>query len=300
MNKTAHLVIGADSLVGGSLVQALKSKGHRVYASTRRSGTVNQERVLLDFTSSTPFVAPADTGCAYVVAAATNYQRCASDPMAHFINTELTPRLIGSLLEQGIFVVFVSTNAVFGGQFPWPDEEAEHHAQFPYAAQKHEAELKAQALANEQKREEQLNIVRLTKILSRDTPPLPTWFEAWKLGEAVRPFADLIFAPMSRQFVGQALATIGEKRVPGAMHLSGAENVSYVDLAKALAQALGLPAGKIDGTTATAMGVDIPFKPLYSGLGMRRTTALTGLRPQPLDDVVRDLLALGSEEKGDF
>ena len=96
---------------------------------------------------------------------------------------------------------------------------------------------------------------------------------------------------MSVQFVGEALAAFGEQRVPGDLHLSGADNVSYVDFASALATAKGIDPRLIAPTTATAEGIHIAYKPRFSGLGMQRTTALTGVRPQKLTDVVSDLLA---------
>jgi hypothetical protein len=58
----------------------------------------------------------------------------------------------------------------------------------------------------------------------------------------------------------------------------------------ALAEKMGIESRLIAPTTATAKGVQIAFKPRYSGLGMKRTTELSGLKPQPLADVVDDLL----------
>src|SRR5579883_780225 len=136
-----------------------------------------------------------------------------------------------------------------------------------------------------------LSVVRLTKILAPGVSPLPAWFAAWARGEVVTPFSDLTFAPMSARFVGEALATIGEKRVSGNLHLSGAENVTYVDLAEAFARKLAIDARLIAPTTAVERGINILFKPRYSGLGMSRTTRLTGIAPQPLNDVVDDLVS---------
>lgn len=286
----SFLVVGGDSLVGGGLLRALRTRGYQTYESTRRSSTLNDRRVFLDFERGEVFHPPADVGYAFIVAAATNYDRCENDPLAHKINVELIPRLIASLLEQGLFVTFISTNSVFGGERPWPDEEDPHDPGIAYARQKDQAEKKVLAIARRLKAEPHLNIVRLTKILDRDTPPLPTWFEAWSHGEVITPFSDLIFAPMSVQFVGNALATLGEKRISGHLHLSGAENVSYVEFAHSLARKMGVGGHLISPTTATERGIHIAFKPTYSGLGMRRTTELTGIKPQTLTDVVDDLL----------
>ncbi|MDA0226399.1 MAG: sugar nucleotide-binding protein, partial [Proteobacteria bacterium] len=198
-----------------------------------------------------------------------------------------------SLLEQGVFVTFISTNSVFGGERPWPGEDDPHAPGIAYARQKDEAEQVIVEAARRLGASERLNITRLTKILDRDTSPLPAWFAAWKKGEPVQPFHDLVFAPMTVGFVGEALATLGEKRVPGNLHLSGAENVSYVRFAQALALRLGVDEKLIAPTTATAKGIHIAFKPTYSGLGMQRTTRLTGVRPQTLAGVIEDLTKEG-------
>ena len=286
-----YLVVGGDSLVGGGLFRALQRRGCTALASTRRRDTVNEQRILLDFESEIPFRMPAGIDYAFVVAAATNYDRCEKDPLAHQINVVLIPRLVASLLEQRVFVTFVSTNSVFGGERPWPHEEDPHLPGIAYARQKAEAEKTIRAESRRLGAEDRLNIVRLTKILDVDTPPLPNWFSAWDRGEPIQPFSDLTFAPMSVRFVGDALARLGEKRIPGDLHLSGAQNVSYVDLATVLAQRLGIDERLIAPTTSEEKGVNIPFKPRYSGLGMRRTTELSGITPQTIEDVAKDLAA---------
>jgi len=289
--RSAFIVVGADSLVGEALIKSLNHRGHETYGTTRRLATVSAQRLYFDFEAAQPFKAPTDATYAYVVAAATNYERCEKDPQARVINEELTPRAIANLLSQGLFVTFISTNSVFGGDRPWPQEEAPHAPQIPYAAQKSRAEVAVRTAARSLRAESRLNIVRLTKILSSSTPPLPAWQAAWRRLEAVQPFADLIFAPMSVKFVGESLAILGEKRVSGDLHLSGAANVTYVDLAHALASRLNIQPDLVQPTTATAKGISIPFKPRFSGLGMARTTRLTELRPQSLHEVVADIVS---------
>lgn len=288
--KPGYLVVGGDSLVGGGLLRALERRGHRVLASTRRRDTVDEKRVHLDFESDEPFKVPPGIDYVYIVAAATNYERCEKDPLAYRINVELIPRLVASLLEQGVFVTFISTNSVFGGERPWPHEDDPHAPGIAYAKQKDEAEQVILADVRRLNADSHFNIVRLTKIMDENTSPLPNWFAAWERGEAVQPFADLIFAPMSVRFVGEALATVGEKRQPGNLHLSGAENVSYVDLAFNLAREMGVDSSLITPTTSEEKGINIPFRPRFSGLGMLRTTQLTRIKPQSIQEVIKDIV----------
>jgi dTDP-4-dehydrorhamnose reductase len=289
-NDAAFLVVGGDSLVGGSVVNALRQRRHTVYETTRRPDTIGPSRVFLDFESEAPFCAPAGVRYAFLIAAATNYDRCEKDPMARVINVELVPRTIASLLEQGLFVAYISTNSVFGGERPWPQEDDPHQPGIAYAQQKSESEAVVLRAAERLNATARLNIVRLTKIMNAGVSPLPSWFAAWQKGQSVEPFSDLIFAPMSVRFVGEALARIGEQRVAGHLHLSGAENVNYVDFARRLASRLGIGESLIRPTTAVEKGIHIPFKPTYSGLGMRRTTQLCGISPQTFGELVEDLI----------
>jgi dTDP-4-dehydrorhamnose reductase len=295
----AFLVVGGDSLVGAGLVRSLNARHHRVYATTRRRDTLDDRRIRLDFEDPAEFVPPGDVGSVFVVAAASNYERCETDPLAYKINVEVIPKLVVSLFKRVVSVTFISTNALFGGERPWPQEDDAHAPVIAYAVQKHEAETILSAAARELDAGARFSIVRLTKVLGMQTPPLPSWLDSWRRGQVVEPFSDLIFAPMSDRFVGEALATIGEQRVSGAFHLSGAQNVSYLDFALVLAAQIGVDRSLVVPTTADRKGVRIAFKPRFSGLGMRRTTEITGIGLQPLVDVVSDLVAqMQSIDKG--
>lgn len=284
------LVVGGDSLVGGEVIRALRHRGHPVTATTRRAETAGEDRVYLDFAQAGSFNVPARVDYAFVIAAATNYDRCENDPLAQRVNVELIPQFVGTLLERGLFVTFISTNSVFGGEVPWPGEDDPHAPGIAYSRQKSEGETAIRALARENNATDRVSIVRLTKILDPTTPPLPAWTAAWQRGEPVQPFADLIFAPLSLRFAGESLATIGELRIAGNLHLSGAENVSYADFARALSARLGVDPSLVVPTTAVEKGVRILFKPAFSGIGMMKTTELTGIAPQPLASVIDDLL----------
>jgi len=287
--KAAFLVVGGDSLVGDATVCALKKRGYKVYASTRRRDTVGDDRVYIDFEDASSHRVPDDVGFVFIIAAATDYGRCETDPMAQKINEDLIPALVRCLLSQDVFVSFISTNSVFGGDIPWPGEGAPHAPTIAYARQKSEGERRILAVADAADARDRINITRLTKIMSVETTPFPGWVDSWEKGGIIEPFEDFLFAPMSVDFVGAALATLGEARVSGNTHLSGADNVSYVAFAQALAHELGVSQDKISPTTSEEKGVNILYKPRFSGIGMARTTALTGLEPQPLDSVVADL-----------
>ncbi len=284
-----YLVVGGDSLVGREVFQVLKEQNKPVISTTRRLETVNSERIYLDFSVADSYRVPDTIEHAFVIAAATDYTRCEEDPMAVKVNVEFIPMAIQALLRQGIFVSYISTNSVFGGEQAWPNEDAPHFPGIAYAQQKSDSEKVLADYAQAINAQDGYQVIRLTKILDLTTPPLPNWLESWNKGEVVTPFADLIFAPMSRQFVSQSIVQVGETQKSGDFHLSGAENISYVDLAHLIAQKVGVSAELIKATTAVEKGVHIAFKPKYSGLGMARTTRLCNIEPQHISSVIDDI-----------
>lgn len=282
----AHLVVGADSLVGGELLRTLERRGHSALGTTRRPERVGAGRVYLeldDQESELPAIEHA-----FLVAAQTSYERCESDPATWHTNVESIPRLAGRLLESGAFVTLVSTNAVFGGERPWPGEYDEPEPAIAYARQKAMCEAIVARAAERSGAKDRLAIVRLTKVMSVRTSPIPGWFAAWRSGESIEAFEDLVFAPISVGYAACSLAKLGEKRLSGVFHVSGEENVTYVEFAQALADRLGLWSA-VRATTAKERGVTIAFKPRFSGIAMQRTTALTGIVPQSLATVVAEL-----------
>ncbi|MEO1206510.1 MAG: sugar nucleotide-binding protein [Pseudomonadota bacterium] len=285
------LVVGGDSLVGASVVRALRERAQKVVATTRREGTVSEDRILLDFERPETYQVGDSIESALIIAAATNYERCETDPMARTINVKLIPDLVLSLLDQGKFVSFISTNSVFGGNRPWPHEDDEHAPDIAYAQQKSDGEKAIRQRLVQGGTAERFSIIRLTKIMNSKVSPLPAWFAAWEAGQPIEPFEDLIFAPISVRFVGDALAELSQKRLSGNLHLSGADNVSYVRFAHALANELGIDPSLVKPTTSEAKGIHIAFKPKYSGIGMERTSELSGLAPQAVESLVKDIIA---------
>jgi dTDP-4-dehydrorhamnose reductase len=291
IRRQKFLVVGGDGVIGAALVEATAQHGYDVITTTRSLDSVSQNRVYLDLTDIAAFKLPPDVDYCFIVAAATRFDLCENDPIAQRINLEYIPDLAKRLLAAGVFVSFISTKSVFGGEVPWPHEDDPHHPGIAYAQQKSEAEKRIAQSALQMSAADRLNVVRFAKVLAADTPPLPGWLGAWGRGEVVEPLSDMIFAPMSLHYVTSALIKIAEARVSGNLHLSGAENISYADFAQSLAKFLRIDQKRIAPTKSVDKGVHLAFKPSYSGMGMVRTTALTGIEPQTLSHVFRDLFS---------
>ncbi len=288
--SSGTLIVGGDGLIGAAFATCLRSSGRRVFATTRRSNQVGPLCPLLDLFMPEAFIVPKGVDRACIVASISNYGLCDSDPNAWFINVQAIPRLTERLLENGLHVSFISTNTVFGGGRMHPGEDDLHAPGISYAKQKSAGEAALAASADRLAARGRLSVIRLTKVLDLSTPPIPNWLAAWSRGEVVQPFSDLVFAPMSIDYVSEALTALDDQRVSGNLHLSGKEDVTYVDFARLLALRLGIPLSFVGSTTARQSGISIAFMPIYSALSMARTTALTNIRPQSLNDVVDDLV----------
>ena len=289
MNKSTYLVVGGDSRVGRELVKSLEYQGNKVYSTTRRIDQVSKNKLYLNYEDIDDFSIPNDVDYAYIIAAISNYQECELDKKSFWINVEVIPKLVSLFLNKKIFTSFISTNSVFGGKSPWPEEYHQHSPNIAYAKQKSEAENRIKKIAINIKCENIINIIRITKILDKNTPPIPDWIQSWNLGDSVAPFSDLIFCPMSSKFVGNSLARLGQLRISGNLHLSGEKNISYTDFALLLAKHLDINLNLIKSTTATECNVNIAFKPKYSGISMLRTTSLSQIYPQNINSVIHDI-----------
>ena len=283
------LVVGGDSLVGASLATTLRHEGASVVVTTRRQKTLGPQRLYLEYQDSSPFRAPKGIGHAVVLAGITSYSACERDQSSRAINVEAVSELVQSLLKQGLGVTFVSSNTVFGGSRPWPEEGSPHLPTIEYGRQKSEAEAAIKARAKQLGLLDQVQIVRLTKVVDRRVPPLPTWLAAWRRGESAFPFEDFIFSPISLAFACTSLSTIVRSSISGDFHISGSDNVTYAEFAELLALRFGVDRSLLSPLRSGDQGVRLHFQPTYSGLGMSRTARLTNLKPQPLEDVVCDM-----------
>lgn len=282
----AWLVVGGDGLIGRALVRRLEGEGRAVLATTRRRGCAGAGRPYLELAlDSAGWTPPSPVSVAFLLAAAANQLSCCADPGAsRRINVDHTVALARRLVSLGAFVVFTSTNLVFDGEEARYPTCAATHPTSEYGRQKAEAEQALLALGP------RVAVVRLTKVLAAEMPLIGGWVAALKAGRPVEAFTDLICAPMPVDFVAQALARIGAQQKGGLFHLSGADEVSYADLARSLAQRLGVDAALVRPTTSVAAGVKLQGLPKHSSLDAHDVAESFALPPPRLDAVIESCL----------
>lgn len=276
------LIVGVDSLIGRHLERALPKAGKVVRGTTRRPDTLGENRIYLDLASDKIEIEiPTDVGVAIICAAASGYVESDRNPAGYAINVVNAARLVAWLLGKGIFTVFLSTNAVFSGNHERPSEGSVTDAVTLYGEQKAEAESRMLSLADEAGLAQLLAIVRLTKVVSWDTPTFMRWQEDWRAGRPIRPFTDLRFSPITLGYLADAILRLIAARRGGVYHLSGNADISYAEFAQLLARNCGLPVeSSVLPTTSFQAGVSLANSPRFAVMSMQATTDKLGIQPQ--------------------
>ena len=133
-------------------------------------------------------------------------------------------------------------------------------------------------------------IIRLTKVLSKNTPLIRGWVDDLRVGKEIHPFSDAYFSPISLNYATNAIAKVGHNLECGIFNISGSDDISYSDFARMLAIKL--------------CGVDHLVKPLskamanstifasgrYSSLDMKKIMSMANIKPQSLASVMEDIL----------
>jgi dTDP-4-dehydrorhamnose reductase len=223
--------------------------------------------------------------CVVFCAAITSMRACEHDPVGtSLINVRHTVATIKPFLDNGSFVIFLSSSAVFDGETPYPDERSPVTPVTEYGRQKAEVERQLLALDAGRCR---VCIVRPTKVLATKLPLIQRFLHALHAGHPAEAFTDLVLSPISIDYVVNALLRMARAQIGGIYHLSGDQELSYARLLVELAQACQVNPASVRGTPSNDGRSPIPlFLPRHPALGMRITEETYRIRPQPLQDVL--------------
>jgi dTDP-4-dehydrorhamnose reductase len=272
------IVIGADGVVGGALLQALKRRGDIVYGTTRRSSRVTEFMQVVDLAASNidEVVLPA-ADIAYFCAAITSFSECRNNPiLAHKVNVTGPVSIAGRLVAAGTRVVLLSTSAVYDWRLPHVPATYPPCPTTVYGELKAEAEKAFAALGA------RASIVRFTKLLSPEFKLIIGWIEALSHRRSVVAFSDLHMAPISIDDAIAALLVVADDRGGGIFQVSGATDISYLEAARYLA--VRLRADSELAIERRAIDARIPPEEIirFSSLDTLRLTSMTGwLPPDP-------------------
>jgi len=284
MSKPNYLVIGVNGSVGSALYEFFLNKGETIYGTTQRLQSVSNESIfylnLLDNFATWPFHY-LHFDVVFLCAGICSMAFCEDDPLGtRKVNIDGMTTWAKYFAERGSFIVYLSTNQVFSGREPFAASSSLYQPLNEYGRQKAEVEAWIKSL--------RLNaaIVRLTKVIPKRFPLLQTWVNQLKLGQEIEAFDDMQLAPVALRQVVHIIAIIGEKRQAGCYQISGAEDISYYQLAYYLADRLNGSKKLVRAVSAIDKGIKNIFLPKFTSLDFFETTLLCGHRPPVFSEVV--------------
>ena len=133
-------------------------------------------------------------------------------------------------------------------------------------------------------------MLRLTKVLTPKVPLLLSWRDSLEAGEAINPFDNFPLAPVALDFVIRAILGVLSHGEGGIYHASGADDLTYVDLAHVLARNLGFDGGLVRPMTAHAEQLGFARLPRYSTLEMEVEANQLGLAAPASDGVLEEVV----------
>jgi dTDP-4-dehydrorhamnose reductase len=270
------LIVGIDSLIGASFAEALVALGTAVIGTTRRAQSSGLgARMVLDLAAvDAAHVQLPSVDVAVLCAAMARFADCREHPeVARRVNVSVPAVLAARLVRAGARVILLSTSAVFDCRSPRVPANRSASPKTAYGALKAEAEAAILALGT------QASVLRLTKVITPRMPLFVSWIDALSRGEVIEAFADLTLSPITMFDVLTGLLAILADQGGGIYQLSGAEDVSYAEAARYLADKAGVGADRVKAVRAIDRGIPENEVTRYTSLDTSRLSSLTGWRP---------------------
>jgi len=279
------LVVGADGELGRAACSHFEAQDIEVFGTSRRRGG---DHLYLDLTVPQGWEVLPEVDAAVICAGMTSIAACAQDPATSMqVNVRGTVSLAWKLAQQGVFVVYLSSNQVFDGAVAHRDRDASPCPVSEYGRHKALAEAGMRHLVDR----DMGAVLRLTKVMTPDLPVVEGWRRDLRAGKAIGPFCNLPIAPVSLDFALAALENILTERVSGVFHASSLEDSSYLSLAQIVAEQEGADPALIRPVEAVAGSIGFDALPRFSSLDMQLEVDEFDLQPEPAKDVFRRVLA---------
>jgi len=249
-----------------------------VYATTFLPLEDNAQVVKLDLEKpAAEWPALPKAQSAVICAALTNLDFCRRNPgHSRHINVVQTVTLAERLVEQGTFVLFISSNLVFDGTKPRRKANDSFCPMTEYGRQKAQAETTLARFGG------RVAVVRLTKVVHEGLPLLRGWRDSLTQRKPITAFSDFVCSPIGLTPVVRAIAAIADQQAPGVWQLSGSDDISYAAMANHLAAKWGTPASLVQSAAAATANQSLEHLPANTTLDAvpaRRTLGFEIVEP---------------------
>lgn len=267
------LIIGSTGLVAPDLSSRLQELGWQT-VQTSRSGA---DHIHLDLKEPDLRVLPEDIQAVFLIAAETSLRRCEDEPDSTYRVNVLTPAEIARHYSSaGAHILTLSSSLVFDGAVPFAPPLSVRRPACVYGRQKADLEDVLTGLPAP------ATILRTTKIVESLTRLTADWSRDLRAAKPIKPFLDLVCAPVSLSRIVEILAYCAHHRLSGIFQHSGDRDIDYVVIARALGQRMNVPENLI----RPCRSADLPTPPVVAPANTTLNEAIpAGLAPQSPEDV---------------
>lgn len=275
-------VIGAHGLVGSCLRPLLRDRGHEVQGGDLPEADVTEPRRL------EAWVGGARPHWIVNLAAWTDVDGCEGDPArANASNAEGAGNVARLCAARGAKMLHVSTDYVFDGRkgTPYSEEDAAD----PLSAYG-KSKLLGESAVGEALPADRRLVVRGQSLYGEGKKSFPdAILRAAEEKPEIPVVTDQVVSPTWTRDFAEGLAALLEKGASGIVHVSAAGSCTWNEFARAVLEERGVRGARITETTAAALGRAAP-RPAYSVFDLGKFERVTGIRPRPWREQLRDYL----------
>jgi len=235
-NRKKILIVGGDSNIGRELFFFLSLLDYDVTRTTRNYLALDSSFKYLDLEIIESFK-EIQTNYDFVIfcAALTSVSKCDEFPTrAYSINYYNTFLLAEKFIDNGCFTIFFSSSLVFSGLNKIEYVESTTHPITVYGKTKDLLEKKLLHYGKS------VSIIRSTKIIFKNFELFDNWVDLLLSGNAIYPFKDIYFAPISIEYLLNCIEEIIKSKISGLNHVSPKNDLLYLDAAFYIADKLKL------------------------------------------------------------
>jgi CDP-6-deoxy-D-xylo-4-hexulose-3-dehydrase len=282
------LVIGAQGLIGSTLMSALEANGWDVMGTTHAVPTSAgiRELDIRDADAVRRMITGATPRTVLMPAALSNADECERDPeRAEATNVAAVESVAAAVQSVGASLVYFSTDYIFDGR-AGPYSEADQPAPLNvYGRTKLAAEQIIQSRIPEHL------IIRTTVVFGWNRISNNFAMQVWRRlssGERMRVPVDQVGTPTLVDYLAEVAIRLLELDHRGVINVVGADRVSRAELARRLARTFALDDGLIDDCT-TAEQHRPAIRPLAAGLDTSLLHSILQTEPMSLRDALSRL-----------
>jgi dTDP-4-dehydrorhamnose reductase len=284
------LITGASGLYGSKLAQMALSKNYEVYSSDIQSLSIYGNFVKLDISGKEQVDEAFKTIKPDVVvhaATLTDVDKCElNKELAWKVNVEGTKNIVEAAKTAGSFLIYISTDYVFGGETGNYKETDTPNPINYYGVTK----LKAEEIVKTQKE----YFIARPSVIYGSTPAagkvnFALWLiETLRKDERVKIITDQWNTPTLNTNLANMTLEVIARKLTGIYHLCGATRISRFDFAEQIADVFSLDKSLIDKVLSSQF--TWPAKrPMDSSLDTSKAQQTLQLKPLEMNEALKQL-----------